>query len=287
MAKFPITSNDSRQSIADALNYTLSGPSGLGQNFKGFSSSTPASLTGNFRPPFTQTGIANLFVAPITLSTSEWVDGRTFKMTFATTQSSPPFALGNNLDQTGTDIGFYNGSWGNIGVVECTTTYVIVRTQQSYPNPGTGTGGTIEYNRNGVFLSTDCNAKVTVDSGTARVFVSGQIDLTLGYEASGSSDLAVVIEIDRYFGFTNNDPTNPDYIFIPSGTVAQKIYTFESLTGTGSIPVETIFSTLIDQPKPAYYWYILEVEFTSTGGNAGPTSCEFGLRSLAAQVVKE
>ena len=78
MSKYPVEVGDD-EGINDALNYLLSGPGGLGQFFKGFNSYSPTYLTANFRPPFTQSGIANLFVAPIALSTSEWVDGRTFK----------------------------------------------------------------------------------------------------------------------------------------------------------------------------------------------------------------
>ena len=56
MATFPVQSG-SEQNIIDGLNYVLSGPSGLGQNFAGFSSYTPAWLTGNYR---TQIGRAHV-----------------------------------------------------------------------------------------------------------------------------------------------------------------------------------------------------------------------------------
>ena len=44
---------DDQQSVLDGVNVLLSGPAGLGQDFKGFSSYTDAWLTGNFRTPYT------------------------------------------------------------------------------------------------------------------------------------------------------------------------------------------------------------------------------------------
>jgi hypothetical protein len=50
--QFPIqTGNDTAQ--ADALNYLLSGPSGLGQDFQGYQQWTTGWLTSNFRTPYT------------------------------------------------------------------------------------------------------------------------------------------------------------------------------------------------------------------------------------------
>ena len=74
-AKFPVELSD-QEGIVDAVNYLLSGPAGLGQNFSGFSDFNPAWLTGNFRTPYTVTTPANLYVAPISLSTAEMLDER-------------------------------------------------------------------------------------------------------------------------------------------------------------------------------------------------------------------
>jgi hypothetical protein len=41
-------------------------------------------------------------------------------------------------------------------------------------------------------------------------------------------------------------------------------------------------------PWTAYYWYILEITYDSTGANTvNVTSDKFGLRSLSTQVVKQ
>ena len=50
--QFPVqTGNDT--AVADALNYLLSGPSGLGQDFQGYQQWTTGWLTSNFRTPYT------------------------------------------------------------------------------------------------------------------------------------------------------------------------------------------------------------------------------------------
>jgi len=281
MSAFPVAEGDS---IQDAVNYLLSGPSGLGQNFAGFSSYTLAYLTGNFRIPFSQTTTTQLYVAPISCSSAVQIDDRTFQYNFTSAQASPPFNNGNNISGAGWANSFYDGNQGVIGVVKCTTTYVIFRTNGFYPGVGDDlAGGTVFLDNVDVLTSTDCNARVVVTGATDRVFISGQLDQTLNY--TGSGDLTVTVQVNRYIGQLNTDPINPDFFFLFDATVAEKIYTYTSLT-TGSKLIETVFSTLIDQPVPNYYWYILEVNFLPTGSLIVNTD-ELRLRSLSAQVVKQ
>ena len=286
MAKYPVEITDS-EGIIDGLNYVLSGPSGLGQNFAGFSSYSEAYLTGNYRTPFTQPTFRNLYVAPITLATSEFVDSRTLKFTFASAQATAPFEPGNPINITGSSVSWYDGYYTTIGVLSCTTTECLVRLSSDNATEPVGTGGTIGLNIMDSDNSTDCNARVTVTGGTDRVFISGQLDQTVSYEVtSGTQDLVVTVSVNRYTGFTNSDPVNPDYLFNFDGTVADKVYTFTGLSGTGTLPlIETVFSTLLDQPIPNYYWYILEVNYNGT--DIQVTDALFGLRSLSSQVVKQ
>ena len=51
MSSFPVTSSDDAGLIS-AINYVLSGPSGLGQNFEGYSNYNTGYLSGAIRPPF-------------------------------------------------------------------------------------------------------------------------------------------------------------------------------------------------------------------------------------------
>ena len=101
--------------------------------------------------------------------------------------------------------------------------------------------------------------------------------------------LTYTVAIRRYTGFVNEDPTNPDFLFSSPVVVTQKVYEFDALTGTGTLPLqETIFATFIDEPDPGYYRYILEVKFRNNlGGDMQVTSSEMNLRSISAQVVKQ
>jgi len=294
MAKFPVEISDS-EGIIDGLNYVLSGPTGLGQNFAGFSTYQTGYLTGNSRAPFTQPSFRTLYVSPINLSTSEFLDSRTIKFTFASAQLSAPFSPGAGVTVSGVSNSVYNQQWSPIGVIECTTTYCTVRTDTEFslPLPIIGGGGTISLSNNNQLESTDCNARVTVTGTTDKVFVSGQLEHKFSY--SGTGDISIIVQINRYRGFTNTDPADTDYSFVFDGTIAEKTYDY-TVSGVGSTTnTDTIFTTILDQatkynndpltPWSAYYLYVIQIKFVSTTVNM--TSCQFGLRSLSAQVVKQ
>jgi hypothetical protein len=297
-SKYPVDIGDD-EDIVDAVNYLLSGPAGLGQNFAGFSSYTPRYLTGNFRVPYTQTAVSELYVAPIALNDAQQLDARTIKYTFTTPAASPPFSLGNGLTVTGIDPINYNSSdlrnsgtsINQIGVIECTTTYVIVRTVNDITGtlPAYVSGGFIEYSIIDAYNSTDANARVTVTGGQDRVFIAAQLDQLVSYDAVGTQNLNVYVAINRYVGSINSDPTNPDYLFNIDATVVEKKYAYTGLTGTGTLNlIETVFVSQIDQPTPGYYWYILEIYFETDGsGDMQITTDEIDVRSLSAQVVKQ
>lgn len=296
IAKYPVDSGDD-EGILDAINYLLSGPAGLGQNFSGFSSYTSAYLTGNFRIPFSQTGIAELYVPPVAIDTAEMLDDRTVKLDYTSAGlTTAPFSLGNGLTVDSVADPAYDSMLNDdgiqIGVVECTTTYVIIRLQVAYPLLAPSTGGTVEYSTTGNFFnSTDCDVRVTVTGGSDRVFLSGQLDNIINYEVfTAPADFTYTVVIRRYTGFINEDPTNPDYLFSSPVVIAQKVYEFNvSTVGTGTFPLqETVFATFIDEPDPGYYRYILEVKFRNPLlGDMQVTSSEMKLRSISAQVVKQ
>lgn len=295
MSKFPVELDDD-EGQADAINYLLSGPSGLGQNFAGFSSYIPGYLTGNFRIPYSQPTSAELYVAPIDIATTEMLDARTIKLTFSGyVGTTPPFALGNGLsvDSLGLDYDDYISDYGTqIGVVECTTAYVIIRLRKNLPQLDPSTGGTVQYYSTGGFdNSTDCNARVIINGVTDRVFITAQLDNLISYTVLGTTgNFSYRVRVNRYKGVVNNDPVNPDFTFDPDTTVAEKTYTYDDLTGTGTLPlVETVFATIIDQPPIGYYWYILEVSFDWDGDfdEIQATESLMQLRCLSAQVVKE
>jgi len=312
MSQFPVEAGDT-QALTEAVNYLLSGPGGLGQNFSGYSAYDPVDsadysyLTGNFRIPFSQVGAAELFVAPISLNNAEQLDDRTIKYYFTGAPlSSVPFSVGNGLTITGITPSTYNSlslknagaSISQIGVIECTTSYVVVRTVDyittplgTYVSGGAASYRTTENVVDSFYNSTDCDVRVTVNGGTDRVVLSGQVDQTISYDVlSGPSDLTMWVALRRYRGAPNNNPVNPDYIFELDATVSRKIYTFPGLSGTGTLPLqETVFTSVIDSPSPGYFRYILEVlfEFPDDGTDVQVTTDHLGLRSISAQVVKE
>jgi hypothetical protein len=235
MAKYPVEYTDA-EGIVDGLNYVLSGPSGLGQNFAGFSSSTTGYLTGNFRVPYVEATPTELYVPDIALSSGECLDPRTVKYTFTTPQATPPFRAGNTVETFGFADDFYNQVWSPIGVVECTTTYFIGRLRDAEPSPEPDLGGGfVYYTSSNTELSTDCNARVTVTGGTDRVFINAQLDSVVSYVSEETSPLNYTVRVNRYRGIINNDPVNPDYIFDLDGddaVVAEKTYFISSLEPT-------------------------------------------------------
>lgn len=296
---YPVTSNTT--DIVEGLNYALSGPGGLGQNFAGFSNYDTAYLTGNFRIPFSQPSAANLYVAPISINNAQQIDQRTIKYTFTTAQPTAPFQLGNGLTVTGITPSTYNSSSlrnagysiNQIGVIECTTTYVVVRTVANITQ-SLGTyvsGGSIEYSVMETYNSTDCDVRVTVLGGQERVFISAQANQKISYTATVATDINLYVEISRYTAALNYDPINPEFVFEGPDTISSRKYSYLGVTGTGEYDLETIFTSVIDNPSPGYYRYILEVYFeidtdTTPLGDLQVTKDELSLRSITAQVVK-
>lgn len=289
MPQFPVSD---QRGIIDGLNYVLSGPSGLGQNFAGFSNSLNGDATGNFRPPFTQDNFGTLpnigiYVAPIALSTSEMLDTRTWKFTFATPLISPPFVNGQPIYVTGVADPYYDGYYSPIGVTECTGSYVIARTQNEYPIVAASTGGTVELNSMDTLLSTDCNAKVTVTGAQDRVLLSAQLNNTMYLDPSRfAGSYYYSVQLNRYSSFPTNDPVNPEYRFTLDKNIAIKDYLIPTPTTGVTVDQETFFINFIDQPVPGYYWYILEVMYMSNSGSQIVTNSVLGLRSFSAQVLK-
>jgi hypothetical protein len=362
MSQYPV---NSPQGLYDAVNYLASGPSGLGQDFNGYTAYLPGYLTGNFRTPYSyitvqKTGsgvnaqaniqilpntqglqvgqavtgasigaganllsfsantvlnpatytanlsvvntadfsgdtitfspaqIPQLYVAPIACSSAVQLTDTTFQYNFAATQASPPFIPGNNIRGADFANDFYNGGVGAIGLIECTVDYCIFRTGSSYPGIGdTSTGNVYLTNTNtGSSKSTDCNSKVTTVNPTDRVFLSAQLNNILDYVGSG--DLTYTVYMNRYVGFlSKSDPGNPIYRFSFDGIVSKKVYSRPGLAGPGTVPeIETIFSTLVDNPAPGYYWYIVEVQYDATG-DLEIKQATLGVRSISTQVVKQ
>lgn len=273
MANYPISGGDDA-SLLDAVNYAISGPSGMGQQLEGFSSYSSLQLTGNFRIPYTAT-TAKLYVAPIALSTAEWLDDFTWKYTFASTQPDVPFALGNGVTISGVTPSDYDDTFSRIGVVQCTTDYVILRSSGPYFNPGPGTGGFASLNvtsGSGALMSTDANAIVSIDAGNTLVSVTGQLDLsaydyavTFTDYPTTSPELNVYVELNRYIANNSGTAANPQYFYNFDKTISkQLIYNTTVTAYTQGIPLTYNFISGTSNAASAGIY--TSVDSTSTSG---------------------
>lgn len=296
MAKYPVEIGDNEGTVA-AVNYLLSGPQGSGQNFNGYSAYVDRYLTGNQRVPFVSEDLVDLEVS-VSLSYTELLDDVTIKCTFASTQASAPFILGAGLQADGLfSLGSTINLYGQtIGVVECTTTYCVIRLEFGVSGfPPVSGSGTLTYsmfadNQVGKKHFTDCNALVTVTNDTDRVFVSAQLDAIYHWvNVTGAWTNSVTVSIVRYKSQTSMESTNDYYVYRTRETIIQKTYNRDSTTTTDlNILIDTVFTTVIDSPGPGYYFYVLTLEF-----GRGVTSTVYvndvtlQVRSLSAQVVKQ
>lgn len=309
MAQYPVADSSD---VIEGVNYLLSGPTGLGQNFDGFNSITPAYLTSYFRAPFSfvegeepSAESVLWYSSPIAIDTITPIDDITFEITFASTQASPPFTIGQGLYvkdtvSSGADPDFFNGYWSPPGVVTCSTTSVVVQSNTPYVWP-TATGGTVQLDAADDYVSTDANGRVQVYGPQDKVFVSAQIILDWDYTSDDIGTQTVYAAINRYVGFLDtSDPLNKDYLFANRTTITEQLKTVDVTAGTGSITNQQfVFTTVIDSPSYikdgvtqgyGYYWYILELYFDSADGSGAivnPTTVKTSLRSLTAQVIKQ
>jgi len=277
MSQFPV---EDAAGVLEGINYLLSGPSGLGQNFQGFSDYRGAYLTGAFRAPFTvpltTTPPPPLYVAPVAISniTVPENPGRFFEITFTTPQANAPFLPGDTItvsnvtDDDSAEV--FDGTY-NRSVVSCSTTGMLIQTSQAYEWSTYISGGDVSKDLSNTENSTDCNARVTVYGPTDRVFISAQINVDTSYTASTASEFDVIVRINRYNGTPTTTAGDNDFTFdLDTNPVVSEQITHYSVSAPGSTGnVEYIFTTVLDQPSFGYYWYILDYVFNTLDPDLG------------------
>ena len=313
MSQYPIEANDPG-AIAEGLNYLLSGPSGLGQNFQGVYIRERSYVTGQFRQPFTApvltTPLSRYYwfvdipvnaVTPVGGATS-----RLIKFTFTTPQAVEPFVYGLTVTVQGTTAGggdpnFYNDTWK---VWECTLNDVTFVTSNSYTWPTLTSGGTVgwDFNSTSSYLvdpqdanwrDTDCNARVTIANGNNdQVFISGQVTVQANYDSTTPpASISMVVAINRYKGFPTTSPNNNDFLFDFDATIAEKFFTATPSAGPGSFGGECNFISILDNPDFGYYWYIIDIAVYNNQDISGDLVWQDvileGGRSFTAQVIKQ
>lgn len=297
MAQFPIEIGDDA-ATNEAVNYLLSGPAGLGQNFQGFSAYLPSYIRPSTRQPWNLPITVGDPPTPQPLNPSIYLDipinnitvptnpGQQIVCTFTTPQATAIFQYGDSIDLAGVTPSFYDGGYT---VFSCTTNDVTLFTSGTYTWPAYTSGGSVGRNYMNYPNSTDCNARVTVAGPTDQVFVSAQLDLSYEYECFNNIDYDVIVRITRGRGFPDSTPGSNDFLFADFTTISEKTFTKSVVVGTGTQSLEAIFTTVLDGPNLdfGYYWYILEVEFVADITDVTIGRATTGLRSLTAQVIKQ
>jgi len=276
MSQFPVEIDDS-QGINDALNYLLSGPAGLGQNFEGFAAYQSAFIRPSVKQPWSLPATTELnpsiYLDFTVGNIQEFVNpGQEIVVSFVP-QFTAPFEYGDILElagvvAAGVDPNFYNDSYT---VLSCTTTEVTLFTSGTYTWPGYVSGGTIGRNwLNAPLsqgLSTDCNAHINVLGPTDQAFITAQLNLSWQYNCTADNQYHVIVSIVRNRGYADPSQGPKGYLFVYDAVVSQKTFVKSVVTGTGTQDLEAIFTTVLDGPNLdfGYYWYILEVQFAVPG----------------------
>jgi len=261
-----------QQLIEDSVDYLMSGPAGLGQNFSGVSAYVPAYLTGTARTPYTvpitTTPPPQLTVDPITITNITVLDvnvdgqSRYVQVDF-TPQAAPPFILGGNvfIDNVIETAGeTFNGDYGR-AVVYCTNSTVILQTRLFYTWATYISGGDISKYSVNELINTDTFGTVTVTGPTDIVFVSSQTALDVAYTCTTASEWDITVQINRYRGFPTTDPLDPEIVFDFDGTVSEQTTHF-SESSSGSVSAgQNIFTTVLDSPSFGLYRYFVEIVF--------------------------
>lgn len=261
-----------QQLIEDSVDYLMSGPAGLGQNFSGVSAYVPAYLTGTARTPYTvpitTTPPPQLTVDPITITNITVLDvnvdgqSRYVQVDF-TPQAAPPFILGGNvfIDNVIETAGeTFNGDYGR-AVVYCTNSTVILQTRLFYTWATYISGGDISVYSVNRLLNTDTFGTVTVTGPTDIVFVSSQTTLDFTYTCTTASEWDITVQINRYRGFPTTDPLDPEIVFDFDGTVSEQTTHFSASTSGSASAGQNIFTTVLDSPSFGLYRYFVEIAF--------------------------
>lgn len=277
VSKYPIEVSDEEGQV-DAINYLLSGPSGLGQNFSGYSRYLPQYIRPSARQPWSlpiTTTLDPSIYLDIPISNITPVGGNPSDLlliTFTTPFATAPFQFGDYIDianvtESGVDTSIQGVDWF---VYSCTANDVTVGYDSSFGSYTWNTyvsGGDVLRTYINKELSTDANGRVTVNGAGDRVFISAQIDMNYEYTCTTNVDYKIKAVISRGVGFPNTDPGQTDFFFTDFVTVSEKTIDKSATVGSGTENFEAIFASVLDGPNLNfnYYWYILSVYFLVPG----------------------
>jgi hypothetical protein len=272
MPQYPIQQNDS-QGIYEALNYVLSGPAGLGQNYNGVSAfdsvylrAVPP-LSQPYTVPTTTTVNPTLYInwtvsgaAPV--SPGPGTDQIYVNFTATTAQLADPFQFGDILTVAGVTPTQYNGTWTVLRSQLFTATtgrVYLFKLNTSTVYPSYTSGGTIGRDWTNKALGTDCIAQVAVQGGTDQPFVSGQVGSAFDYtQLGGATDswYDMVYAITRYAVVPSNQPGSINgYLYNYQDTITRQTQPYQADGASvnsplGPISDTIVFSNVFDAAQP-------------------------------------
>jgi hypothetical protein len=192
--------------------------------------------------------------------------GAIIDVTYTTPQVPTPFGPGDTVTISGVTPSFYDDNYRR-GVLQVSSTGVLVQYTSDETWPAYVSGGTIEKNASNIDVSTDCNGRVTVYGPTDEVFLSAQINFDFTYDCTIASEWDIIVKIDRYAGFPTTTAGDNDYLFDldtnGNPIVSEQVTHYSASTSGTSGNTEYIFTTVLDRPSFGYYWYILDIQFST------------------------
>ena len=183
ISKYPVEISDA-EGIVDAINYMLSGPAGLGQNFDGFSDYNPKLIRPTFARPFTLPVTTTLdatwyirmpvtSITPVGGNPSSYI---TVNFTPPVAYTNPPFQFGDRLQLSGfADSGLpyqFNAALGTPTGTKAT----LATSQQFGPVATTTVTGT----------GTGAELFVLLDAGASAPYSSSNTDTTVDIFSVGT-----------------------------------------------------------------------------------------------------
>lgn len=242
MAQYPV---EDSAGLFEAVNYLLSGPSGLGQNFNGFSAYQPAYVTGTFRAPFTvstaTTSPPIFYVAPINITniTPLEVNTVTNKTRFIqidfTPQATIPFGQGDTVILDGiisNEQVIPNGlaltRSGNKPALATTSTYNGI-----HPTITTGAGtGTVTVDivlqPTAATTYDNTNTNITLQDGGTSGFAVGDTLTVPGTSIGGTTPTDdLILTVNTVTNFYNDTYTRAVLACTTSSVLLQTISAYE------------------------------------------------------------
>lgn len=316
MPQFPISD---QQGIVDGLNYVLSGPGSLGQNFQGYSSNTSTAISGDIVDQTTgeitsSLPITTAFLQPyltdcqarigVSGGTDRVVLSGQLNMGFTYTTTAPCYlqytvAINRYVAQANRstnyndylffyektvasqtyDYNYLDTSSGGIGTV---TIAGAALSKLNYPAPATGS----------LVLPVDFTL-VGLNADAPGTGLNANLNFKVAYGAAGAYDnvnSAVTVAYPGELWQVGETITVPGTNFPGGATPANDMVLTVATVSAGSGPAiteNTVFTNIIDEPPIGYYLYALEVQWYALTGSITIDSTDMQVRSISAQTVKQ